>query len=174
MNEQKRPSSRAHRDADAASPASPDDVAALYEQIADLKAALKQLRDARDALAADRAEIAADRDELRAENLRLRREMTLAHLVEDLESSLEEVVDPGGPVPPPARRLYDRLPASFAFPAYFRAAEAEGLETTTARRYLVRYLADGRLVQSGAYLEKIDPTGHGPGDAGAEGGAHWE
>jgi hypothetical protein len=167
MNKQKRPSSRAHRDADAASPASPDDVTALHEQIADLKAALKQIRDARDALA-------ADRDELRAENLRLRREMTLAHLVEGLESSLEEVVDPGSPVPPPARRLYDRLPTSFAFPAYFRTAEAEGLETTTARRYLVRYLADGRLVPSGAYLEKDDPAGDGPGDAGAEGPAHWE
>ena len=125
-------------------------IADLLAQIADLKAVVERLQHAHD-------EMVATREALRQENQRLRREMTLANLIEDLESSIEDIVGDEGPVvPPPAQQLYEQLPASFLFPAFFRMAEQEGLEMAQARRYLVRYLADGLLVQSGAYLKKVE------------------
>lgn len=131
-----------------------DSIEDLHSQIADLKTAVEQLR-------ASQEELEANREALQAENQRLRREMTLANLVDDLEDSIEEVIEEDGSVtvPLPAQRLYDRLPASFPFPAFFREVEQQGFEMAQARRYLVRYLADGLLVQSGAYLKKVEREG---------------
>lgn len=125
-------------------------IAELYDQVAELQATVEALQASRDALELDHRE-------LQAENQRLRREMTLANLIEGLQSSLEEVVaeepfpDPKTPL---EHRLYEHLPSSFPFSAFFRMADEADVETTDARRILVRYLADGLLVQSGAYLQK--------------------
>lgn len=129
-------------------------IADLQRQIAELKTAMSELQRSQDALE-------ANREALETENRRLRREMTLANLIEDLEASIEDVVEDDGSVtvPPPAQRLYECLPATFLFPAFFRIADDERFDTAEARRYLVRYLADGLLIQSGAYLKKADSSG---------------
>jgi len=131
-----------------------DSIEDLHSQIAELKTVVERLQ-------ASQEELEADREELQAENQRLRREMTLSNLVDDLASSIEEAIEEDGSVtvPPPAQRLYDQLPASFPFPAFFREVERQDLEMAQARRYLVRYLADGLLVQSGAYLQKVEREG---------------
>ena len=131
-----------------------DIIENLHSQIAELTAAVERLQTSQE-------ELEANREALQAENQRLRREMTLANLVDDLEDSIEEVIEEDGSVtvPPPAQRLYDQLPASFPFPAFFREVERQGFEMAQARRYLVRYLADGLLVQSGAYLQKVEREG---------------
>jgi hypothetical protein len=125
--------------------------------IADLQAQIVELQAVVERLQTSRNELEDSQEMLRSENLRLRREMTLANLVEDLEASIEDVVEEDGSVtvPSPAQRLYEQLPPSFPFPLFFRMVEQEGLDMAQARRYLVRYLADGLLVQSGAYLKKI-------------------
>lgn len=151
MSDQNTRSSRDSRNDIAPSRSDQESVAELHAQIAELKTAVEQLQQSHDDLTADRAE-------LQAENLRLRREMTLTNLVDDLAASIEDVVEDDGSVavPPPARNLYDQLPPSFSFPVFFRQVEQEGLDMAQARRYLVRYLADGLLVQSGAYLKKAE------------------
>ena len=133
-------------------PASHEDlVARLYEKIARLHASVQALR-------RTSADLEADRQRLLEENRALRRRVTVSTLIEDLEQSIESI-DPDGPhevIPPPAKRLYAELPDRFSFPQFFRIAENEQLETATARRCLAHYLAEGVLVQSGAYLEKSE------------------
>jgi len=154
MSDQPPRSSRGRRTESPSSRPDRHSIEGLHSQIAELKTVVERLQASQEALE-------ANREDLQAENQRLRREMTLANLVEDLASSIEEVIeeDGGVTVPPPAQRLYNQLPASFSFPAFFREVERQGVETAQARRYLVRYLADGLLVQSGAYLKKVERTG---------------
>lgn len=131
-------------------PASHQDlVARLYEKIARLHASVQALR-------RTSADLEADRQRLLEENRALRRRITVSTLIEDLERSIESV-DPDGIDaigPPPAQRFYRQLPERFSFPQFFQVAEDENLETATARHCLAHYLAEGMLVQSGAYLEK--------------------
>lgn len=154
MSDQDPHSSRDHRTEMPPSRSDQDVIDDLHSQIAELKTAVERLQ-------TSQKELEASRKALQAENQRLRREMTLANLVDDLEDSIEEVMEEDGSVtvPPPAQRLYERLPASFPFPAFFREVERQGFEMAQARRYLVRYLADGLLVQSGAYLKKVEREG---------------
>jgi len=152
MNDSNLSSSRRSRDDLAPSQADQEVIAELYDQIAKLQDTVRALQTSRDRLK-------LDHQALQEENQRLRREMTLAHLIEDLEASIEEVVgeEPASPPSastPPARELYECLPSTFLFPVFFRMADETGVETEEARRALVRYLADGLLVQSGAYLRK--------------------
>ena len=135
-----------------ASTANRDLVTRLYEKIARLHASVQALRRTSE-------DLEADRQRLLEENRSLRRRITVSTLIKDLDQSgaadapdLSKEV-----VPPPAERLYQVLPARFSFPQFFRVAEDERLDTATARRCLAHYLATGILVQSGAYLKKIDP-----------------
>jgi len=132
-------------------PADQDLVVQLYERIARLHASLQALRRTSEALE-------ADRQRLLEENRSLRRRITVSTLIEDLEQSIASM-DGEGPeevAPPPAERLYQALPSRFSFSHFFRVADSERLETRTARRCLAHYLADGALVQTGAYLQKTD------------------
>jgi hypothetical protein len=139
----------------AAPPANPDLVARLYEEIARLHASVQALRRTSE-------ELEADRQRLLAENRALRRRITVSTLIDDLDASAGLSVADDGPdvaAPPPAEQLYRGLPARFSFPHYFQAAADNQLETATARRCLAHYLAEGMLVQSGAYLEKATRSG---------------
>jgi len=152
MNDSNSSSSRRSRDDLVPSKADQEIIAELYDQITKLQDTVRALQMSRDRLK-------LDHQALQEENQRLRREMTLANLIEDLEASIEEVVgeepiSPPPAAPLPARQLYEGLPSTFLFPAFFRMADEAGVETEEARRVLVRYLADGLLVQSGAYLRK--------------------
>lgn len=137
------------RDDDASpDPSNEEVIADLSRQLAELRALVADLQTDRDSLAADRRA-------LQEENQRLRREMTLANLIEnlqDLEEDLDDLPSPTGLSP--AQRFYDQLPARFRFARFFQMADAADLEAKQARQFLVRYLADERLVQAGAYLEK--------------------
>ena len=138
-------------------PASHQDlVESLYEKIARLHASVQVLR-------RTSADLEADRQQLLEENRALRRRITVSTLIEDLEQSIESVAPDGVDAigPPSAQRLYQQLPDRFSFLHFFRVAEDEQLETTTARHCLAHYLAEGALVQSGAYLEKSERC---PGD----------
>jgi hypothetical protein len=132
-----------------ASSTDPDLVARLYEKIARLHASLQALRRTSE-------DLEADRQRLLEENRNLRRRITVSTLVEDLERSIasRDAEGPDEVVPPPAERLYRALPSRFSFPHFFQAANDERLDTRTARRCLAHYLANGALVQTGAYLEK--------------------
>jgi regulator of replication initiation timing len=135
-----------------------DLVIRLYEKIARLHASMQALRRTSE-------DLEADRQRLLEENRKLRRRITVSTLIEDLERSIASMgVEETDEVrPPPAERLYQLLPARFSFPHFFRVADDERLETRTARRCLAHYLAEGALVQSGAYLEK---SGRFLGEAG--------
>lgn len=126
-------------------------IALLFEEIERLKGTIQELR-------ACSEDLEAERQQLLRENRRLRREVTLSRLIEDLEDSIESVDEIGhdepDATPPPADRLYQELPDRFPFPNFFRIAEEAGLETKTARRCLVYFLAEDLLVQTGAQLEK--------------------
>lgn len=126
-------------------------VERLYEKIARLHASVQALRRTSE-------ELEADRQQLLEENRSLRRRLTVSMLVEGVDRSEETTGadDPGKAVPPPADRLYQLLPSRFSFPSFFQTAANEQIETVTARHCLAHYLAEGRLVQSGAYLEKTD------------------
>lgn len=131
--------SRSHRDV----------VGDLSQEIAELKAIVADLKASREVLE-------TDHQRLQDENHQLRREMTLAHLIEDLQAVVEEELAdlPSTEAPSPAQRFYDQLPDRFRFACFFQMADEADLEATQARQFLVRYLADERLVQAGAYLEK--------------------
>jgi hypothetical protein len=131
-------------------------VARLYEKIARLHASVQALRRTTE-------DLEADRQRLLDENRALRRQLTVSTLIEDLDRSLESVDgdETDAVVPPPAERLYQQLPPRFSFPHFFRVADGEHLKTATARRCLIHYLAEGVLVQSGAYLEKTDRSPYG-------------
>jgi TolA-binding protein len=150
MNDSNSTPKRPARNGTSASGAEHKIIEQLYDQIAELQATVETLRASRD-------ELELDHRALQEENQRLRREMTLANLIEDLDTSIEEVVEEAphhlGSLLP-GRPLYERLPSTFPFPAFFEMAEEAGVGTEEARRLLVRYLADGLLVQSGAYLKK--------------------
>lgn len=126
----------------------------LHERIARLHAAVQEL------LAATE-DLEADRQRLLRENRALRRTATLSALIDDLEDSLESRLDEersNGVAPPFAEHLYQQLPSQFSFPLYFEIVQKEGVDSDTARRCLVHYLREHRLVQSGAYLEKNDES----------------
>ncbi len=85
--------------------------------------------------------------------------MTLSHLIENLQELDDELDDELAAVPSSSvQHLYDQLPDRFRFATFFRRADEAGWEAAQARHFLVRCLADERLVQAGAYLEK---TGKG-------------
>jgi hypothetical protein len=135
------------------------------EPIDTLLAQLHTLQASVEALRAELDEQETAYQELLAENQQLRRAATVTALLDDLDVPLdEEIIE--DIATPPLQRLYRRLPGRFRFPAFFRAAEDENLDTAQARRYLARYLADGSLVQSGAHLEK--PAAR-PNDASVSG-----
>jgi hypothetical protein len=128
-------------------------VARLHEQIRGLKATVQDLRRSADTIETQLREVTA-------ENYRLRREMTLSALIEDLAAAEKAAAVPDERTrrPPCAvEELFAALPARFRFSVFFRRAEEKGLGTEQARRALLRRLTTGRLVQSGAYLEKTEP-----------------
>jgi hypothetical protein len=131
-------------------------ITRLYEKIARLHASVQSLR-------RTGKDLEADRQRLLDENRALRRRLTVSTLIEDLDRSIDSVDEdePDAVVPSPAERLYRRLPARFSFPHFFRVADDENLETTTARQCLAHYLAEGVLTQSGAYLSKTDRAPYG-------------
>lgn len=149
MTNRKSPSNQERNDAPSRSHR--EEIAALSERIAELQALVADLKTAQEALEEDHRS-------LQEENQQLRREMTLANLIDDLQTVVKEQMDtrPSGAASSSARQLYERLPARFRFPTFFQVADEENLDTEKARRFLVRYLADDRLVQSGAYLEKVE------------------
>lgn len=129
----------------------PATVEELHERIATLHAMIQQLRTVR-------TDLENERQRLLKENRALRREATLSALMKDLDVSGDALGD-GEPAgddtsPLPAEVLFDRLPARFSFPLYFKRVQDEGIDSETARRCLVHYLREGRLVQNGAYLKK--------------------
>ena len=102
-------------------------------------------------------ELETEREALLEENRTLRRELTQLRLLSDMEKTVEEIEEETGRVPaapPPAEDLYALLPPSFAFPVFFRIAESKGLDTAEARRCLLHFLAEDRVVQEGSRLVK--------------------
>jgi regulator of replication initiation timing len=110
----------------------------------------------------DRIEkLEAEREALLEENRALRRELTQLRLLSDMEKTIEEIEEETGRVPaapPPAEDLYALLPSSFAFPVFFQIAESRGLDTAEARRCLLHFLAEDRVVREGSRLVKHSAT----------------
>jgi hypothetical protein len=148
---------------------------ALYEEIARLHATIQSLR-------ATGETLEAECRRLLEENQKLRRQATLSAYADDLDLAFRQVgreeeasenSDAGAknaagpqassllPIPPQAERFYRQLPGRFTFPSFFHLAEAAGLGKRPARRCLMHYLVEELLVQSGAYLEKVDVGGDG-------------
>lgn len=130
----------------------------LLERIETLRDAVQTLRD-------QVGRLETERTELLEENRVLRRRLTHSQLVDDLLVTLEDEGENTRSMPdrpPSVGRLYRVLPSSFSFPAFFRAAEEEGLDTGPARRCLRHFLARDLLVQEGAQLSKREQDSEGP------------
>jgi len=126
--------------------------AQLLEQIESLTDAVQRLR-------AQKERLEAERDQLQEENRTLRRDLTHSRLINEIEQSIADADDQeksSRSVPPIADRLYQALPPSFSFPAYFQVAESEGMEMDTARRCLRHFLAKGYVARAGSRLQKED------------------
>lgn len=124
----------------------------LRGRIAHLKGSMAALQSRTDALE-------DERNQLRKENQALRRKLTHSRLIDDLLSTLdEEGPNTESASPSAVRRLYECLPPHFSFPAFFDAAEEEGLETDAARRCLQHFLKRQLLYQEGGQLTKEAPS----------------
>lgn len=94
-----------------------------------------------------------ERQELLQENRRLRREATLVRLYEDLGS--RNSTGDGVQAPPStAATLYRSLPTPCTFADFFGRAEANGVDTSTARECLRYFLRTKMLAATGSQLEK--------------------
>jgi regulator of replication initiation timing len=118
-------------------------MASLEETVEELKAQNETLK--------------AEREQLLEENRALRRELTQRRLLSDMEGTIDDIKDETGRLPaapPPADDLFTLLPSSFAFPVFFQIAESRGLGTDEARRCLLHFLAEERVMQEGSRLVK--------------------
>ncbi len=124
----------------------------LLKKIETLAEAVESLRDRIDHLK-------TERNQLQKENRGLRRQLTESRLVNQLERSVAETdedVELERSVPSPSEQLYQLLPPSFSFPAYFRIADNEDLDTETARRCLQYFLSENQIAQTGSRLRKTN------------------
>lgn len=99
-----------------------------------------------------------ENEQLKRENKELREEVTLLRLAQesDWPEVLAETEDLPAALPQEAVDFFSALPRSLNFAVYFRIADEHGINSATAKNYLLHFIQEGLMVQKGHRIEKSE------------------